>query len=68
MNVGDLVKVLAPGMLGEETEGLAVITKVKQSMENGFVVKPNHYAYEIAFVRLPYKSMDVFECEVTKFD
>ena len=67
MKVGDLVKFEAtlPQRWGmENVTELAVITKVKQSMKNGFVADPNDFAYEVAVAREPYELINVFECEV----
>ncbi len=67
MKVGDLVKfegALARSWGMENVTELAVITKVKQSMKNGFVADPNDFAYEVAVAREPYELINAFECEV----
>ena len=67
MQVGDLVKFDGPrywrGAIENVTE-LAVITKVIQSMKNGFVAHPNDFAYEVAMAREPYELINAFECEI----
>jgi len=67
VQIGDLVKfegTLARSWGMENVTELAVITKVKQSMKNGFVADPNDFAYEVAMAWEPYELINAFECEV----
>lgn len=67
MKVGDLVKFEgAPAALDPVPAGLAVITKVIQSIKNGYVADPNDLAYEIVLAGAPFKRVLAFECEVNE--
>jgi len=65
MKVGDLVEVNSSFTFGRSRNRLAIITKVKQTVnDKGYVPDPNNYACNIIFLHAPHEIVAVFESEI----